>query len=162
MGTLTVVKFPTPAGAQEALDTLKSLQTQGFIRLHDAAIVSWPEDRKKPKTEQLTNMAAAGALNGAFWGMLFGLIFFVPFLGAAIGAGFGALAGRFTNVGIDDNFIKQVREQVTQGTSALFLLTTSGVVDRIAEHFKGVEFEIVSTNLSREQEEELKAAFADE
>ena len=57
---------------------------------------------------------------GAFWGMLFGLIFFVPFFGLAVGAAMGALSGKFNDYGIDDNFIKQTRAKVTEGTSACF------------------------------------------
>ena len=100
-----------------------------------------------------------GALDGAFWGMLFGLIFFVPFFGMAIGAAMGALAGKFTDYGIDDDFIKSVQGKVTEGTSALFLMTSDAVLDKVADAFKGIEFEIVTTNLSNEEEEELREAF---
>ena len=41
----------------------------------------------------------------------------------AVGAAAGALAGSLADYGIDDDFIKNVREKVTEGTSALFLLT---------------------------------------
>ena len=51
-------------------------------------------------------------MGGAFWGMLFGLIFFVPLLGMAVGAGIGALTGSMTDVGIDDAFIKRMREEI--------------------------------------------------
>ena len=67
----------------------------------------------------------------AFWGLLFGLIFFVPLLGAAIGAATGALAGSLTDVGIDDEFINKVRDQITPGTSALFVMTSDAVVDKV-------------------------------
>src|SRR6476661_1804564 len=120
MATLTVWKFPTAGGAQSAVATLKDLQRQELIQIHDAATVSWVEGRKKPKTEQLRSMAGAGALGGAFWGMLFGLIFFVPLLGMAIGAGMGALTGSMTDVGIDDAFIKRMQSEIQPGTSALF------------------------------------------
>jgi uncharacterized membrane protein len=159
MATLSVVKFPTPYGADQALETLKGLQQQQMITLHDAAVVSWPPDKKQPSTRQATNLAGAGAMGGMFWGFLFGLIFFVPFLGAAIGAGIGALSGAMTDVGIDDNFIKEVRDKVTPGTSALFVLTSGAVVDRVAEAFKGQQMELVSTNLSKEQEAKLREAF---
>jgi uncharacterized membrane protein len=122
-------------------------------------MVIWPTNKKKPQTKQLTNMAGLGALDGAFWGMLFGLIFFVPFLGAAIGAGMGALFGSMTDVGIDDRFIKDVQSKVTPGTSALFLLTSDAVRDRIAEAVKGMQFELIATNLSKDEEEKLRAAF---
>ena len=162
MATLTVLKFPTADGADTMLGTIQSLQKQQLITIHDAAIVTWPAGKKKPKTRQLNNLAGVGAVQGAFWGMLFGLLFFIPFLGLAIGAGMGALMASFADVGIDDNFIKQVRSQVTEGTSALFLLTVGGVVDRVREAVKGQEFEIIATNLSKEQEERLRAAFSEE
>ena len=161
MATLTVWKFDTPDGADRAVNTLKDLSKQQLITLHDAAVVTWPADAKKPKTHQLTNMAGAGALGGAFWGMLFGLIFFVPLLGAAIGAAAGALGGAFTDVGIDDSFIKKVREDVTPGTSAMFLLSSGAVLDKLRDSFAGQHAELVQTNLSEEQEEALRNAFAD-
>ena len=162
MATLTVLKFPSASGADEMLGVLEGLQKQQLITIQDAAIVTWETGKKKPKTRQLNNLAGVGAVQGAFWGMLFGLLFFIPFLGLAIGAGMGALTGMFADVGIDDNFIKQVRSQVTEGTSALFLLTVGGVVDRVREAVKGQEFEIIATNLSKEQEEKLRAAFSEE
>jgi uncharacterized membrane protein len=162
MATLTVLKFPTADGADKMLGTIQSLQKQQLITIQDAAIVTWQAGKKKPKTRQLNNLAGVGAVQGAFWGMLFGLLFFIPFLGLAIGAGMGALTGMFADVGIDDNFIKQVRSQVTEGTSALFLLTVGGVVDRVREAVKGQEFEIIATNLSKEQEDKLRAAFSEE
>jgi len=124
MATMTVWKFPTPEGADTAEETLKQLSKEGLITVHDAAIVTYPQGAKKPKTRQLNSMTGAGALGGAFWGMLFGLIFLVPLLGAAIGAGIGALTGSLTDVGIDDQFIKSVRDQIKPGTSALFVLSS--------------------------------------
>jgi uncharacterized membrane protein len=133
-----------------------------MITLHDAAIVSWPEGKKKPKTEQLTSMTGVGALSGAFWGMLFGLIFFVPIFGMVVGAAMGALSGSFADVGINDDFIKSVRSKVTEGTSALFLLTSNAVKDRVAEAFRGIEFEVIASNLSKEEEDKLREVFAEE
>ena len=92
--------------------------------------------------------------------MLFGLLFFVPLFGMAVGAAMGALTGALTDVGIDDEFIKSVKDKVTEGTSALFLMTSEAVVDKVADAFKGMQFEIVTTNLSQEEEDKLRAAFA--
>ncbi|WP_257624300.1 DUF1269 domain-containing protein [Streptomyces griseus] len=91
MSTLTVWKFRTAEGAESVEEALKSLQKEGLIKILDAAVVSWPADRAKPRTKQLLNLVGAGALSGTFWGMLFGLIFLMPLLGAAIGAAAGAL-----------------------------------------------------------------------
>ncbi len=162
MATLTVWKFPTADAADEAVRTLEQLQSQELIKVHDAAVVSWPADKKKPRTRQLHNMAGAGALGGAFWGLLFGLIFFVPLFGLAIGAAAGAIGGSFADVGIDDDFIKRVREQVTPGTSALFALTSDAVVDRVRESLSGLEAELLETNLSKEDEAKLREVFTEE
>jgi uncharacterized membrane protein len=164
MATFSVWKFDSADGAQNTLKTLERLQKEELIRIHDAAIVTWPEGRRKPKTEQLHSMTGSGALGGAFWGMLFGLIFFVPLLGLAVGAATGALAGSLTDVGIDDGFINQVRDEVTPGTSALFLLTSDAVQDKVRDALTGQtgHVELIHTNLSNEQESKLREAFADE
>jgi uncharacterized membrane protein len=163
MATLSVLKFDDPYGADRVLLALQGLQEQQMINLEDAAVVSWPQGNKKPTTRQLHSTSGAGALGGAFWGFLFGLIFFVPFLGAAIGAGMGALSGSMADVGISDDFIKQVREKVTEGTSALFALTSGATApDKIIDELKQYDFEIISTNLPEEQEKQLREAFAQE
>jgi uncharacterized membrane protein len=161
MATLTVWKFDTADGAQNALTTLERLQKEELIRVVDAAVVTWPADRKKPQTQQLHNLTGAGALGGSFWGLLFGLIFFVPLLGLAVGAAVGALTGSLTDVGIDDDFIKKVRDKVTPGTSALFAMTQDAVTDRVVDAFRGTRAELVSTNLSADQEAKLREAFSE-
>jgi len=160
--TLTVWKFRTPDGAAQAVQMLKQLQEEGLINLLDGAIVSWPPDKTKPKTEQLTNMTGAGALTGSFWGLLFGLIFFVPILGLAVGAGMGALAGSMAHVGISEDFINRVRSEVTPGTSALFAYTTAAVLDKVEAAFKTLQPTLLTSNLSGEQEQQLRHVFEEE
>jgi uncharacterized membrane protein len=162
MATMSVWKFSTANGAAIAEETLKELQRKELIRVHDAAMVTWPENARKPKTRQLRNMTGTGALGGAFWGMLFGLIFFVPLLGMAIGAGMGALTGSMTDVGIDDSFIRRMREEIQPGTSALFVLSSGAVVDKVKDAFRGQEMVLVETNLSHEQEDKLREVFSEE
>jgi uncharacterized membrane protein len=162
MTTLTVLKFENADGAEKALHVVEDLNKRQLITLHDAAIVSWPEGKKKPKTKQLTSMTGVGALSGAFWGMLFGLIFFIPIFGLVVGAAMGAMSGSMADVGISDDFIKSVRSKVTEGTSALFLMTSNAVQDKVAEAAKGMKFELIASNLSKEEEDKLRAAFAEE
>ncbi len=162
MATLTAWAFPGVNDADEAIAKLKGLQSQQLINIQDAAVVSWEAGKKKPKTRQLNNLAGAGALGGAFWGMLFGLIFFIPILGLAVGAAMGAITGSMADVGIDDNFINGVKQRVTPGTSALFLLSSDAVTDRVKEAFQGSNAELIASNLSKEQEEKLREVFAEE
>lgn len=161
MSTLSVWRFDTPNGAENAVSTLEGLAKQQLITVHDAATVSWPVGARKPQTRQLQNLAGAGALGGAFWGMLFGLLFLVPLLGAAIGAAAGALAGKFSDVGIDDDFIRRIKDDIQPGSSALFVLTSDAVLDRVREAFAGQHPELVFTNLSNGQERALREAFAE-
>ena len=162
MATLSVLKFDTAEGAGQLEQTLLAAQKQQLIVIQDAAIVTWPKGKKSPKTKQLVDMAGMGALQGAFWGMLFGLIFFVPFFGLAVGAAMGALGGKMADYGIDDNFIKQTREKVTEGTSALFLLTSGAVQDKVVAAMQDQTFEIIMTNLPKAKEDELRAVFSAE
>lgn len=159
---MTVLKFEDANGAERALHVIQDLSKQEMITLHDAAIVSWPEGKKKPQTKQLSNMTGVGALSGAFWGFLFGLIFFIPIFGLVTGAALGALSGSMADVGISDDFIRSVRSKVTEGSSALFLMTSGAVQDRVFDAMRQLKFEIVATNLSKENEDKLRAAFAEE
>ena len=162
MATLTAWAFNSVEGAEQASEKLQALQAQELINIQDAAVVSWEQGKKKPKTRQLSNMTAAGALGGTFWGMLFGLIFFVPLLGAAIGAGIVALAGSMTDVGISDDFINSVKNRVTPGTSALFVLSSDAVIDRIKDVFQNSHAELIASNLTAEQEAKLREVFTEE
>ena len=161
MATLTVWKFQSPDGAEKAVGTLADLQKQDLIKVHDAAVVEWASGKKKPKTRQLNDLAGAGALGGAFWGLLFGLLFFVPLLGMAVGAAMGALSGSLTDVGIDDDFISSVRARVTPGTSALFVLSSEAVMDKVTAAFEGQHPELIQSNLSDEEEAKLREVFSE-
>jgi uncharacterized membrane protein len=160
MATLSVFKFSSPDGADRALGVLQQLQQQHLIQVMDAAVVTWPPDRRSPKTKQAVSTLTAGALGGSFWGLLFGLIFFMPLLGLALGAATGALTGALTDYGINDNFIRQTQQKVTPGTSALFLMAETTAADRVTAELKGLNPELVTTNLPGEQEARLREMFA--
>jgi uncharacterized membrane protein len=160
LATLSVLKFTKPEGAEHALNILRRLQQQQLIQIIDAAVVEWPQDRKGPRTRQAIETTGVGALGGAFWGFLFGLIFFVPLLGMALGAVTGAFTGSLADIGISDDFIRQTRDKVTRGTSALFLLSEGAVADRIVPELKALEPELVTTNLPAEKEAQLRELFA--
>jgi uncharacterized membrane protein len=163
MATLTIWRFDSPDGAHHAARRVQSLARSQLISIHDAAVVWWPPDRKRPKLRQLNDLKGRGALSGAFWGMLFGLIFLMPLVGAAVGAAAGAAGGALSDVGIDDDLIRQIRERLNPGTSALFLLTSGAVVDKVRDVFTAEERpDLMFTNLPPEHEEALREIFAEE
>ena len=104
----------------------------------------------------------AGALGGAFWGLLIGLLFLAPWLGLAVGAVTGGLAGKFHDIGIDDNFIKEVGGAINPGNSAIFLLVRQAVVDKVIPELRKFNGRIIQTSLSKEKEEKLREAFSAE
>jgi uncharacterized membrane protein len=161
MSELIVLAFPTETGAHDALSELSSLQKRELITLTDAATVVRKEDGKV-KVKQAVGLVGAGALGGAFWGMLIGLIFWMPWLGLAIGAISGAIAGKFSDIGIDDNFIKEVGATVEPGHSALFMLVERMSEESVLPELQKYQPKVLRTNLSPEDEAKLKAAFGAE
>jgi uncharacterized membrane protein len=161
MATLTVWKFEYWHEADQAIGTLEALDKQGLINLIDAATVSWQQDAKKPKTRQLHHLVRPRAARGAFWGALFGIIFAVPVAGVAVGAAAGALSGKMRDVGIDDDFITAARAQITPGTSALFLMSSDAMTDKVKEVFDktAVRPHLIESNLSDVQEAALRELF---
>ncbi|HEY6934045.1 MAG TPA: DUF1269 domain-containing protein, partial [Marmoricola sp.] len=55
----------------------------------------------------------------------------------------------------------EVRDRVTPGTSALFLLSSDAVVDKVRDAFKDHQPELIFTNLDSEQEAALRGVFAE-
>lgn len=160
MSDLVVLALDTETGAEEMRDELIRLQKEHLIALSDAAVVVRQQDGHV-KVKQAISLVGAGAMGGAFWGLLIGIIFWMPWLGMIIGAASGALAGRLSDVGVDDEFIKQVGSTIQPGNSALFLLVEKATPDKVMielKKFKNVK--ILKTSLTQVQEDKLKAAFA--
>ena len=159
MSDLIVLAFDDETGAIQTRDKLVGLQKQHLIELADAAVVVRRQDGKV-KVKQAVSLVGAGAMGGAFWGMLIGIIFWMPWLGMAIGAASGALSGKFTDIGVDDKFIKEVGNTIEPGHSALFLLVVSATGDKVLEALEGTKATVLKTSLSNEQEAKLRDHFA--
>lgn len=159
MATFTVWKFDNPDRAAEAASILKSAASEGLITVVDHAVVSWPADRATPTTKHSHDDERRGTGWGAFWGLLLGVLFFMPFLGAAAGAAIGGLAKHTEGVGIGRTQLETIREQVTQGTSALFAVTQDGDADRVGERFHGLHGTLIATNLTDAERAALLETF---
>jgi uncharacterized membrane protein len=156
---LVAIAYPDMDTAERVRRELVRASDEGLARLEDAVVVERTHDGKV-RLHQLRSMAKHGAAVGAAGGAAIGLLFLAPLLGAAIGAATGALAGSLTDVGIDDAFINKVRDQVTPGTSALFVMTSDAVIDKVKDAFEGGEkAELIFTNLTHEQEAALREVF---
>lgn len=158
MSDLIVVAFDNETGADKMRDALVGMQKRHLVTLEDAAVVVRKPDGKV-KVKQAANLVGEGALGGAFWGMLIGIIFWIPWLGAGIGALSGAVSAHFTDIGVDDDFIKEVGDTIDPGHSALFLLVKEATPDKIVGELKQYKGKILQTSLSAEDEAKLKETF---
>jgi uncharacterized membrane protein len=161
MSELIVFTFKTETGAEEMRDELEKMQKMHLITLEDAAVVVHKQDGKV-KVKQAVSLAGAGALGGSFWGFLIGLLFLAPWLGMAIGAATGALAGKFSDIGVDDKFIKEVGDAIEPGDSALFLLVVEATADKVLDGLKDFDAEVYQTSLSEDDEAKIREAFVHE
>lgn len=156
MSHLIVVGYDDMHKAEEVRLTLVKLQHDYLIDLEDAVVVVKKPDGKI-KLNQAVNLTQAGAVTGTFWGMLIGALFLSPFLGAAVGAASGAISGALSDVGVNDNFMKEIGETLKPGTSALFILVKSATPDKVAEHIKGTGGKLLRTSLTHQDDEKLAA-----
>lgn len=158
MAQLVVLGFEDEAAADGFVAKLQQMGKEQIIGLSDVVKVVRKPDGKT-KIHQGLNLAAAGALSGAFWGMLIGLIFWMPWLGAAVGAASGALGGKLSDVGINDDFIKETAEQIQPGQAGVFMLIEKSTPDKVAAEIAGTKATVIKTNMSDEQEAQLRELF---
>ncbi len=157
MSNLVVIGFEDEHTAFEMRAELVKLQKEYLIEMEDVVVVT-KDEKGKVKLHQAVNLTAVGAVGGSFWGMLIGMIFLNPLLGAAVGAGAGALSGKLRDIGIDNNFIKELGETITPGSSALFVLVRKSTPDKVLEQLKGFKGKILKTSLTADKEEALREA----
>jgi uncharacterized membrane protein len=156
MSDLIVVGFKDEFKADEVLIELRKLQLEYLVDLEDAAVVVRNQEGKV-KIKQAQELVASGAISGGYWGLLIGIIFFNPIL-AFFGAAVGALSGALTDIGIDDNFIRDIGSTIEPGTSAIFVLVRKSTPDRVLADLAKFEGKVIRTSLSREDEAKLQAA----
>jgi len=157
MTDLVVIAYDEPFKAEEVRTKLRKLQQEYLVDLEDA-VVAVKDDKGKVQLHQTYNLTAMGAMSGGFWGALIGLIFVNPLLGLAVGAGAGAVSGALTDVGVNDNFMKELAGSFKNGSSLLFVLVRKATPDKVLAELQGTGGKVVKTSLTHEQETKLQAA----
>jgi uncharacterized membrane protein len=157
MADLVVIAYDTEATAEAARRKLLELQKEYLIELGDAVVAVRQTDGHV-KLNQLVSLTAAGAATGGMWGALIGLLFLNPLIGAALGAGAGALSGRFTDIGINDNFMKEAAQALAPGQAALCVLVRKVTADKVLPAMAPFGGRVLRTNLTTEQETKLREA----
>ena len=159
MSTLVVIEYDDRFKAEEMRVKLLRMQKEYLVDLEDA-VVAVKDCEGRIKLHQAVNFTAMGAVSGGFWGCLIGLIFMNPLLGMAMGVAAGAVSGALRDVGIDDEFMKQLADGLPPGSSALFVLVQKATPDRVLDEVRGSGGTILKTSLSHEDAATLRAALS--
>jgi len=160
MSQLVVVGYDDPYKAEEIRLKLQKMQAAYLIDLEDA-VVAVKNAKGKVKLHQPYNLTALGAVGGGFWGALIGLLFLNPIAGIAVGASTGALSGALRDLGINDQFMKDLAGTMKPNSSALFVLIRKASPDRVLEELKGTGGKILQTSLSHEEVDRLQQTLAE-
>ncbi|HEX3814649.1 MAG TPA: DUF1269 domain-containing protein [Mycobacteriales bacterium] len=122
---LIVIGFDDPLKANEFLLAASRLQKGGKITLHDAVFINRDAEGRARVQETTDITTGRGAFSGGLWGLLIGTLLGGPIgglIGGAATAGGGALMAKLIDNGIKDEKVKELREAVPPGRSALALL----------------------------------------
>lgn len=159
MSDLVAVVFEDEATAFEMRAALLKMQKQNLIELEDSVVVT-RNQKGKVKLDQAVSLTSAGAVGGGFWGLLVGLLFFNPLLGAAVGATAGAVSGHFTDIGVNDEVVRNLGQSMKAGTSALFVLVRRATVDKVLDGLQAFvgKGKIFQTSLTKDDEAALREA----
>ncbi len=159
MSTLVAVAYPDVATAQRVRQELVEAAKEHLVQLEDAVVVEH-QSEGKVKLHQAVGTTGAGAAGGALWGGLIGLLFLAPLLGMAVGAASGAVAGKLTDIGVNDSFMKDLGARLDAGGAALIVLGSTEAGDKVIDRIKGYGGDVIQTSLSTEAEEHLRDALA--
>jgi uncharacterized membrane protein len=157
MSDLLVISYPTEAKAEEVRSRMLGMQKEYLIELGDA-VVAVKQPDGQVKLNQLFSPVAAGAASGALWGSLLGLILLSPLIGAAFGAAGGALGGKLSDVGINDEFMRDVAKSLDAGHAALFLLIRKMTADKIMAELQGTGGTVMRSSFDETKEQALREA----
>jgi len=157
MSELIVVGYKGKLAAEEVRLQLLKMRRTYFSDLEDA-VVAVKERDGQVRLHQVHNLTACGSLAGGFWEMLVSTLFLSPVLGVASEVATAALSCALTDVGINDNFMKDLAATLQPGSSALFVLVRKAPPDKVLEELRGTGGKVLHTSLTHEKEEKLQAA----
>lgn len=129
----TAWRFSGTEGADAAVLRLKQLDSQGVMDVQDVAVLRWPQYASGPQVQE--HVTDEGSMASS-------------------------LAKRIRKAGVDSTILEAVKDDMRLGTSALVLLSANAAVDSVANAFEGQAMELIRSDLSVQQEDELRAAFS--
>jgi uncharacterized membrane protein len=156
MSRVVAIAFDSENDARSALASLRSLEKEGQISFEDTAVLVHHADGKFEVKNEASSATEGGAVVGAVIG---GLVFFMfPLAGIALGAAAGAGIGAAFGTGVDGKFVKDVKENLPPGRSALFLQVKDAAADATIPALRRYHGAVLQTSLDEETEQALRDA----
>jgi uncharacterized membrane protein len=132
-----------------------------YLLLSDLAVVVRHSDGSfQLDRTPFLGLGNIGACAGV--GFLAGLVLATPLTGAAIGALLGSAGtAAITNVGIKQDFIREVEKLMKPGSSALFVLDEVGDMEVILSNIRGLGGTVLKANVDLERVRLIQSALLD-
>jgi uncharacterized membrane protein len=169
----TLVAISYPGEPERATSVAQDLQTLAFSPAADLddAVAVVVDENGDAQLLQSTDLTSEGALDGALIGLVAGIVLTLPFpflapLGiagaslatSAIGAVTGGVIGHYSDIGIDDDFVRDVSASLPKNSSALFVLVEGDSTPEVLAELAKCGGELLSTDLPDEQAARLREA----
>ncbi|MEA2613292.1 MAG: hypothetical protein QOI52_1251 [Chloroflexota bacterium] len=156
MNQLIVIGFEHVDDARTAMQRLRELERAGRVRFEDTAIIERDLDGKAHVRNEVSGTTETAALIGAALGGVISFVF--PIAGIALGAALGAAIGAAMGTGVSPDFVEDVKNTLTPGRSALFLVVKEADADAVTAALRDFEGDLLQTTLDSEAEEALRQA----
>ena len=130
----TVWRFSGTEGADEAVLKLKQLEAAKLVEVQDVSVIRWPQYAAEPTVREHVTEE---------------------------GSKVSSLMHKLTHSGVDPSMIEAAKGDMTAGTSVLVLLTSEAAVDAFANAFEGQGVELIRSDLSVQEQDQVRAALGD-
>lgn len=129
VSSMVALKFDTPHGANQGLELALNLERQQVLPLIDAAVVAWPESSRRRNEGRACGLTWAAACDDGLC------------------AAMRCLVENFAPHGIGPDFFGPIRDEVTLGSSVLFLLLGRVTADRLLAALRAApKFAIIASS----------------
>jgi uncharacterized membrane protein len=153
MSELIVAGFKGEFSADQVLLDLLKMKQIHLIDL-DYAVVVARRDDGAIRVSHNNVVVHADATAGGQWGILFGgPVGYI--IGAIIGAVVGETVKGLKQIGIQDDFIRDVSETLEPGSSAIFIRVRKALSDKVVEELKNFHAKLLRSSLTITDEAEL-------
>jgi uncharacterized membrane protein len=130
----TAWRFIGTEGADEAVLKLKQLEAAKLVEVQDVTVIRWPQYAADPTVREHVTEE---------------------------GSKVSSLMHKFKHDAIDSSMIQSAVADMTPGNSVLVLLTAEAAVEAFAKAFEGQGVELIRSDLSVHEQDQVRAALGD-